>query len=61
MATSTIPISEEFGFEADNDTEIFGDSVKEISSHPELISDINTSAGSYLELPLAWHYFGIGS
>jgi hypothetical protein len=61
MATSTVPISEEFGLEADNDTEVFCHSIKKISCHPKLISDLNSSAGSNLELPLTWHNFGIGS
>ena len=61
VASRTIPIREEFGLEADGKVVSLANSTKQVSGHPEVISNLNTKAGSDLVLPLTRHDFSIGS
>lgn len=60
MATSSIPVSlEGLGMERDLDTPFFAHSEKKESSHGEVVSHLNSKAGSNLELPLRRHNFSV--
>jgi len=60
VATSAVPVSlEGFGVERDLDTPLLGNTDKEETSHPEMVTHRNTLTGPNLELPLRWHHFGI--
>ncbi len=62
VASRTVPVSfNGFGVKGDFDTESFGDSVKEVPGHPEVVSAGNSFACSDLELPLSWHDFAVCS
>lgn len=60
VATSTVPVTlEGLGVERGFDTPLFSDSEQEESSHPEVVSHLNTLARTDLELPLSGHDLGV--
>lgn len=61
MASRTVPVGEKFWLEGDGDTELFGASVEEVSSHGHVITLLNACAWTNLELPLSWHDLSISS
>ena len=61
MATRAVPIWEELGGEGDVDVVVLGNSSKNVSSHPKVVTDGDTLAWSDLELPLSWHNLGVGT
>ena len=61
VASRTVPVREKFWLEGDGDTELFGTSVEEISSHGHVITLLNACAWTNLEFPLSWHDLSIGT
>lgn len=62
METSTIPVTRDrLGLERDLGTKFLGNTVKEETGHPELITHLNTLAGTNLEFPLGGHNLSIGT
>jgi hypothetical protein len=62
VATSAVPVTlNRLRVEAADDTEVLGNSAKEVSGHPELITHFDSFAGSNLELPLGRHDLGVGA
>lgn len=61
MATSTVPVTslQGLGVERDLDTEFLSNSRQKVSSHPQLITHVDTLAGTDLELPLGRHDLGV--
>lgn len=56
VASSTVPVtSEGLGVEGDLDCPLFGDTNKEVSGHPKVITHGNTLTRADLELPLGRH------
>lgn len=55
MTSRSIPLFEDLRVVADHNAMLFGDSHEEISGNPEMVTHLDTSAWSNLELPLAWH------
>jgi len=62
VASGTIPVSRNwFGVKTDNDSEILGNSVKNVSGDPKFISHVNSFRWSNLVFPLGRHNLSIGS
>ena len=61
MASSSIPILEEFRFKWNWNIKIFCHPLKYVSCYPEWISNLDAFTWSNLELPLARHYLSIWS
>lgn len=60
VATSTIPVTlQGLGMERHLDVELFRNTNEEESGHPEMITHLDTLAGTDLELPLRGHDFGV--
>jgi len=60
VETRAVPVTwDGLGVEGDLDAEFFGDTVEEVTSGPEVVSHLDTEAGSDLELPLRWKNLGI--
>ena len=43
------------GVESHEKSKVLGDSVQEITRHPEIVPHLNSLTGTNLELPLCWH------
>lgn len=53
MGAGTVPVSlHGFGVEGDDNAEIFGHSMEDVSGYPQLVTDRDAFAGSYLVFPL---------
>jgi len=62
MATSSIPISlDGLRVNGNANPEIFSNLVEDEASHPEVISNLKTLAGTNLEFPLSGHDLSVGS
>ena len=61
VAARTIPIWEELGGEGHIHVEVLSDTAEQVTRHPEVVANLDTSAGADLVLPLARHDFSIGS
>jgi len=61
VASGSVPVGEEFGSERNANVEVFGDSVEEIASYPQVVTNRNTFARAYLEFPLPWHNLSVGA
>jgi len=62
VTTSTVPVTlERFRVERNLDTEFLGDSLEEISCHPEVVTHLNALARTDLEFPLGGHDFGVNT
>merc|ERR1712058_177563 len=62
MSPSSVPISFDwFWVKGDGDTEVFGNSLENVPSHPEVVAHGDSLTRSNLELPLSWHHLCIGS
>ena len=59
MATRAVPVVEYLWVEGSDQVVLFAASVEEVSSHPEVVTDLNCEAWSNLELPLTWHDFSV--
>ncbi len=60
VATSTVPVTgERLRVEGNLDTPLLGDTLKEVTSHPEVVAHRDTLTGPNLELPLRRHDFGV--
>jgi len=62
VKTSSVPITWDWlRVERDLGTELFSDTVEKETGQPEVVTQLNTLAGTNLELPLSWHDFRVGS
>jgi hypothetical protein len=62
VQTGTVPVTGTgLGVEGDLSAELFGDSVEEETSDPEVVTHLDTEAGTDLELPLGGHDLGVGT
>ena len=61
MAAGSIPIREELWGKRNIDIEVLCNSLKNVASHPKVITDRYSDTRSNLEFPLTWHNFSIGS
>lgn len=62
METSTVPVTRDgLRLHRDLGTEFLGNTVKEEPSHPELVTHLDSLAGTDLEFPLGRHNFGVGT
>ena len=60
VTSSTVPLSgERLRVEGDLDSPLLSDSDKEESSHPEVVSHVDSGARSDLEFPLTRHDLGV--
>jgi len=61
VATGTVPLSlgQGLGVERGGDTPLLTDPQQEEPSHPEVVTHLDTLAGSDLELPLSGHDLGV--
>lgn len=55
VETGTVPVTWDWlGVEGDLDTEFFSDTVEEVTGTPEVVTHLDTLAGTDLEFPLRW-------
>lgn len=60
VATSTVPVTgDSLGMERNLDTPLFGDSDQEVTGKGEVVTHLDTLAGTNLELPLRRHDLGV--
>lgn len=61
MAARAIPVLEELRGEGDGNVIVFGNALKDVATHVELVTDGKSEAGTNLVFPLAWHDLSVGS
>ena len=61
MTARSIPVREEFWSEGNIDVVVLCNSLKNVASHPKVITYGYSNTRSNLEFPLTWHNFSIGS
>lgn len=61
VATSTVPVGKQLRLERVDQLVIFSNTAKDVASHPQVVTDLDSFAGANLELPLARHNLGVGS
>jgi hypothetical protein len=61
MTSWSCPTCEKFWCKRNGNIKILGNSSKDISRHPKLITTRNTKTWTYLVLPLAWHNLWVSS
>jgi len=62
VKTRSVPVTWNWlRVERDLDTKVLSDSVKEITSEPQLVTHFNTLTGSDLELPLRWKHLSVNT
>jgi len=61
MAARAIPVLKELRGEGDGHVIVFGNALKDVAAHVELVTDGKSEAGTNLVFPLAWHDLSIGS
>lgn len=60
VETRTVPVTGDWlGVEGDLDTEFFGDTVEEVTGHPEMVTHLDADTWTDLEFPLGREDFGI--
>jgi len=60
VASSTVPVTgQRLGVEGNLDTPLLGKTDEEVTGHPEVITHLDTLAGTNLELPLGRHDLGV--
>ena len=53
MGSSSVPVSRDgLRVKGDDDTAVFGNTVKDVASHPQIVSHLNSLTWTHLELPL---------
>lgn len=60
VAASAVPVTgKRLGVEGDLDAPLFGDALKEVAGHPEVVTHGDTLTRADLELPLGGHDLGV--
>ena len=62
MASSAVPVAGDgLGVPGDNDSELLADTEEDVAGHPDVVSGVNSGAGSDLVLPLSGHDLAVDS